>query len=65
MIQDNQISVEIQSNKILSVDRSEMENQANKLIKEIASHSGSFELEEVANFANGIKGKIDGNKLSK
>ena len=55
VIQDNQISVEIQSNKIISVDRTEMENQANKLLKEIASHSGSFELEEIANFANGIK----------
>ena len=55
VIQDNQISVEIQSNKIISVDRTEMENQANQLLKEIASHSGSFELEEIANFANGIK----------
>ena len=55
VIQDNQISVEIQSNKIISVERTEMENQANKLLKEIASHSGSFELEEIANFANGIK----------
>ena len=58
VIQDNQISVEIQSNKIISVDRTEMENQANKLLKEIASHSGSFELEEIANFANGIKDSI-------
>ena len=55
VIQDNQISVEIQSNKIISVYRTEMENQANKLLKEIAGHSGSFELEEIANFANGIK----------
>ena len=55
VIQNNQISVEIQSNKIISVDRTEMENQANQLLKEIASHSGSFELEEIANFANGIK----------
>lgn len=55
VIHDNQICVEIQSNKIISVDRTEMENQANKLIKEIASHSGSFELEEIAKFANGIK----------
>lgn len=55
MIRDNQISVEIQSNKILSVDRTEMDNQENKLLKEISSHSGSFELEEIANFANGIK----------
>ena len=32
-----------------------MEENANLLLKEIALHSGSFEVEEVANFANGIK----------
>lgn len=55
VIQDNQIIVEIQSNKIVSVDRTEMAKRANQLLKEIANHSGSFELEEIANFANGIK----------
>lgn len=43
VIQDSQISVEIQSKKIISVDRTEMTNKANEL------------LEEIANFANGIK----------
>lgn len=32
-----------------------MENKANELLWEIANHSGSFELEEIAEFANGIK----------
>ena len=32
-----------------------MEENANLLLKEIALHRGSFEVEEVANFANGIK----------
>ena len=32
-----------------------MENQADRLLSEIAIHSGSFELEDVAKFANGIK----------
>lgn len=55
VINDKEISIEIQSDKILSVDRKEMEKQANILLKNIASHSGSFELEEIAEFANGIK----------
>ena len=55
VINDKEISIEIQSYKILSVDRKEMEKQANILLKNIASHSGSFELEEIAEFANGIK----------
>lgn len=55
VINDQEISIEIQSDKILSVDRKEMEKQANILLKNIASHSGSFELEEIAEFANGIK----------
>lgn len=55
VINDKEISIEIQSDKILSVDRKEMEKQANILLKNIASHSGSFELEEIEEFANGIK----------
>ena len=55
IIGDNQINVEMHSNRILSIDRTEMENQADRLLSEIATHSGSFELEDVAKFANGIK----------
>ena len=39
----------------MTIDRSELDEQANTLLEEIAKHSGSFELEEVAEFANGIK----------
>ncbi len=55
VIRDKRISVEIQSQEILSIERIEMEKQADRLLREISSHSGSFELEEIANFANGIK----------
>ena len=51
IIGDNQINVEMHSNRILSIDRKEMGNQADRLLSEIATHSGSFELEDVANFA--------------
>lgn len=55
IIQDKQIIVEFMPDKRISVDRDEMEKQANILLNEIAKHSGSFELEEIAKFANGIK----------
>lgn len=49
IIDDNQINIEMHSNRILSIDRKEMENQADRLLSEIAIHSGSFELEDVNN----------------
>lgn len=55
VIGENRINIEIQSNLIMSVSRDEVEDNANTLLKAIATHSGSFELEEVAAFANGIK----------
>lgn len=55
VIDNDMVHLEIQSNRILSVSRTELEENANLLLKEIASHSGSFEVEEVAKFANGIK----------
>lgn len=36
-------------------NRNELEEQADNLLEQIAKHSGSFELEEVAAFANGIR----------
>lgn len=39
----------------MAIDRNELDEQADNLLKQIATHSGSFELEEVAAFANGIK----------
>ena len=32
-----------------------MDDSANRLLREISAHSGSFELEEIADFVNGIK----------
>lgn len=55
VINNDKIDVKIKSNTILSISREEMDNKANKLLEEIATHSGSFELEEIAKFANGIK----------
>ena len=55
VIDNDMVHRESQSNRILSVSRTELEENANLLLKEIASHSGSFEVEEVAKFANGIK----------
>jgi hypothetical protein len=55
VITDQNIRVETQSKTIMTVSRTEMDDNANKLLREIATHSGSFELEEIAEFANGIK----------
>lgn len=54
-IDGDMIHLESQSNRIMTVPRDEFEENANLLLKEIASHNGSFEIEEIANFANGIK----------
>ena len=55
IIKDNNIVIECMSNQILTISREEFENNANLLLKEIGIHSGSFEVEEIENFANGIK----------
>lgn len=55
VINEQEISIEMQSNVILTIPRSQFEDNANSLLQEIANHSGSFELEEIAEFANGIK----------
>lgn len=55
VINDENINIEVQSHTIMTVSRKELDDNANKLLQEIAVHSGSFELEEVAEFANGIK----------
>lgn len=55
VIDDNLVHVEMQSSRILSIPRKELYDNANKLLREIASHSGSFELEEIASFANEIR----------
>lgn len=55
VITENNIDIEIESRTIMSISRKELDDNANFLLQEIAAHSGSFELEEVAEFANGIK----------
>lgn len=42
----------------MTVSRKELDDNANRLLQEIANHSGSFELEEVAEFANGINADL-------
>ena len=54
-IKDKDIVIEYQSKHIMTVPKSEFEDNANKLLKEIGAHSGSFEVDEVEKFANGIK----------
>ena len=55
VIKDEIVNIEMQSKTIMTVSRKELDDNANILLQEIANHSGSFELEEVAEFANGIK----------
>lgn len=54
-VKGDNVEIMVESNTILTISRSDMDDNANKLLKEIAAHSGSFELEEIAEFANGIK----------
>ena len=55
VIHNEKIYIKIETNILMTVDRTEVENKANQLLEEISKHSGSFELEEIAKFANGIK----------
>ncbi len=54
-IEEDTVVVEIQSRRIAIIDRKILGEEADKLLEEIALHSGSFEVEEVASFVNGIK----------
>lgn len=55
VISGENISVEYQSRSIMTIPRELLDENANNLLQQIAAHSGSFELEEVAEFANGIR----------
>ena len=55
VITGENINIEVQSKTIMTVSRKELDDSANRLLREISAHSGSFELEEIADFANGIK----------
>lgn len=54
-IAEKDINIEIQDEIIMSVSRDVMGDNADRLFKEITINSGSFELEEIAKFANGIR----------
>ena len=49
------VVVETQSCRVATIDRNLLGEEADKLLKEIAIHSGSFEVEDVTSFVNGIK----------
>lgn len=49
------VVVENQSKRILTIDRKKLGEEADKLLKEITAHNGSFEVKEIASFVNGIK----------
>lgn len=55
VIDNEVVHLEIQSERVMSIARKELDINATLLLEEIASHSGSFEVEEIANFANGIR----------
>ena len=55
VINNDLVHLEIQSNHVMRIPRMELDVNENLLLKEIASYSGSFEVEEIANFSNGIK----------
>ena len=54
-IENDSVVIETQSRRIMTIDRESLGEEADKLLEEIAAHSGSFEVEEVASFVNGIK----------
>lgn len=55
IIDDFNVNIEIHNERVMAVPRSELDEKANYLLNEIASHSNSFEIEEIAKYANGIK----------
>lgn len=55
VIDEEMIHLENNSKRFMSIPRDEFDKNANILLKKIASHNGSFEVEEIANFVNGIK----------
>jgi len=55
VIDENEVKIKLQAKTIKTISRQDLDNQANKLLEEIAAHSSSFELEDIAKFANGIE----------
>ena len=42
VITDENVNIEVQSKMIMTVSRKELDDNANRLLQEIANHSGSF-----------------------
>lgn len=55
VVEDKDISIEIQNNRVMSVSRSELDEKANYLLNRIVQGSNSFEIEEIKEYVNGIR----------
>lgn len=55
IVEQKNIRIEFENDCIMTVPRSLLDDRANFLLKQIAQNSNSFEVEEIAEFANGIK----------
>lgn len=55
VIEEQEVRIEVSGKSLLKVPRSELNDKANYLLEQIASHSNSFEVEEIAEYVNGIK----------
>ncbi len=55
VINEDDVSVQADSVELLKVPRAELGEKADYLLKEISRHSNSFEIEEIAEYVNGIK----------
>ena len=55
VICEDMVEVQKNSETILTVMRTDIERVAQELLEKISQYSGSFELEEIADFANGIR----------
>ncbi len=57
ILDEETVHIDIQSNRKKSISRKELGDNADLLLEEILSHSGSFEIEDIAKFINGIEVK--------
>lgn len=55
VIEDKSINIEFRNNRLGSVERCELDDKANYLLKRITQGSNSFEIEEIKEYVNGIK----------
>ena len=55
IIADQNVWVEKEDTRLITVPRSELEEKASYLFEQISNHTNSFEIEEIAEYMNGIK----------